>query len=141
MAVYRTELLEATLEKLVNHLEHVHGAVIVSIEGFVVAAHTVQNSGNGYDEKATDSPQVAAMAATLLALSERTLERLAQGQLSLLLLEGEKGAMLVVPAGSRAAVALMVNKQAKMGLSLYALRRTADEIRQILEGEVSITDE
>ncbi len=141
MAVYRTELLEATLERLVNQLEHVHGAVIVSIEGFVVAAHTVKNSGNGYDEKATDSPQVAAMAATLLALSERTLERLAQGTLSRLLLEGEKGAMLVVPASSRAAVALMVSSQAKMGLSLYALRRTAAEIKDILEGEVSVSDE
>lgn len=77
MAIYRTELLEAALEKLVHQIEHVRGAVIVSIEGFVVAAYTA-NNGNGYDE-AANSPQVAAMAATLLALSERTLERLAQG--------------------------------------------------------------
>ncbi len=141
MAVYRTDLLEATLEKLVHQLAHARGAVIVSIEGFVVAAYTRYANENGEADSATDSPQVAAMAATLLALSERTLERLSQGDLNRLLLEGEKGAMLVVPASTRAAVALMVDKQAKMGLSLYALRRAAEEIGAILEGEVSIDSE
>lgn len=133
--IYRTELLEGALKKLVEQLEHVHGAVIVSIEGFVVAAYTHHNTPNGNSE-ATNSPQVAAMAATLLALSERTLERLAQGKLSRLLLEGEHGAMLVVPASERAAVALMVDKNAKMGLSLYALRHTSIKIRDILEGNI-----
>ncbi len=132
--VYRTELLETTLAKLCHQLENVYGAVIVSIEGFVVAAYSPLQSENGGDET-INSPQVAAMAATLIALGERTLARLAQGDLSRLLLEGNAGAMLIVPASKRAAVALMVDNTAKMGLALYALRRTAREIRAILEGE------
>jgi predicted regulator of Ras-like GTPase activity (Roadblock/LC7/MglB family) len=52
-----------------------------------------------------------------------------------LLVEGDHGAMLVVPASNRAAIALMVNNDAKMGLSLYALKQIAVEIRVILEGE------
>ncbi len=134
--VYRTELLEAALAKLCNSLTNVQGAVIVSIEGFVVAAYTplVQPADNPEDDP-VNSPQVAAMAATLIALGERTLARLAQGDLSRMLLEGSDGAMLVVPASGRAAVALMVNSDAKMGLSLYALRQAAKDVRGILEGE------
>ncbi len=133
--VYRTELLEAALANLCNQLTGVQGAVIVSIEGFVVVSYTPQADGNDDEEDAVNSPQVAAMAATLLALGERTLARLAQGQLDRLLLEGNNGAMLVVPASKRAAVALMVHNDAKMGLSLYALKRAAKEIALILEGE------
>lgn len=131
--VYRTELLEAALANLCSRLTGVQGAVIVSIEGFVVVSYTPQANNN--EEDTVNSPQVAAMAATLLALGERTLARLAQGQLDRLLLEGSDGAMLVVPASKRAAVALMVHNDAKMGLSLYALKRAAKEIALILEGE------
>lgn len=135
--VYRTEKLEASLAKLCDHLGRVQGAVIVSIEGFVVAAYEPQDNSRGEEEDGTaGSPQVAAMAATLIALGERTLARLGQGELKRLLVEGSDGAMLVVPASNRAAVALMVHNDAKMGLSLYALRQAAMEISVILEGEV-----
>ena len=133
--VYRTELLEAALARLCNGLSNVQGAVIVSIEGFVVAAYTPGRNIDNSEEDPVNSPQVAAMAATLIALGERTLARLAQGDLSRMLLEGNDGAMLVVPASKRAAVALMVTSDAKMGLSLYALRQAAKNVRDILEGE------
>ena len=133
--VYRTELLEAALARLCNGLSNVQGAVIVSIEGFVVAAYTPGHNIDNSEEDPVNSPQVAAMAATLIALGERTLARLAQGDLSRMLLEGNDGAMLVVPASKRAAVALMVTSDAKMGLSLYALRQAANNVRDILEGE------
>lgn len=134
--VYRTELLEAALERLCGQLSAVKGAVVVSIEGFVVASYTPPSEFLPQDEEgATDSPQVAAMAATLIALGERTLGRLAQGDLNRLFLEGSDGAMMVVPASKRAAVALVVHNNAKVGLSFYALRRAADEIGSILEGE------
>jgi hypothetical protein len=134
--VYRTEKLEAALANLCNQLTSVQGAVIVSTEGFVVAAYSPAGMTDGGDaEEGTNSPQVAAMAATLIALGERTLARLTQGQLTRLLIEGSNGAMLVVPASDRAAVALMVHNDAKMGLSLYALKRSAEEISLILEGE------
>ena len=132
--VYRTEKLEAALEKLCSQLSSIQGAVIVSIEGFVVASYEPVRRVDE-DEAGASSPQVAAMAATLIALGERTLARLAQGELKRLLLEGAHGAMLVVPASKRAAVALMVHNDAKMGLSFYALKRSAIEIKEILEGE------
>jgi predicted regulator of Ras-like GTPase activity (Roadblock/LC7/MglB family) len=134
--VYRTERLEAALERLCNQLSRVQAAVIVSIEGFVVAAYEPEALENPDDEESmASSPQVAAMAATLIALGERTLSRLHQGDLDRLFIEGSTGAMLVIPASQRSAIALMVYNDAKMGLSFYALKQAAQEINTILEGE------
>ena len=134
--VYRTDLLEDALKNMCSKLEGVQGAVIVSIEGFVVAAYT-PHEGEMDEEGTTSSPQVAAMAATLIALGERTLSRLAQGEMLRLLIEGNDGGMLVVPANRRASVAVMVGRDAKMGLTLYALQQNAQAISDILEGDIN----
>jgi predicted regulator of Ras-like GTPase activity (Roadblock/LC7/MglB family) len=130
--IYRTDLLEETLKELCSKLEGIQGAVIVSIEGFVVASYTPNEDDE--EEGPTSSPQVAAMAATLIALGERTLSRLAQGEMIRLLIEGNDGGMLVVPANRRASVAVMVGREAKMGLVLYALQQSTRKISAILEG-------
>jgi len=134
--VYKTDLLEDALKEMCAKLEGVQGAVIVSIEGFVVAAFTPQEADMD-EEGPTSSPQVAAMAATLIALGERTLSRLAQGEMLRLLIEGNDGGMLVVPANRRASVAVMVGREAKMGLVMYALQQSAQKISDILEGSVN----
>jgi hypothetical protein len=131
--IYKTDLLEIALQELCSKLEGVQGAVIVSVEGFVVAAYT-PHEGEMDEEGPTSSPQVAAMAATLIALGERTLARLAQGEMIRLLIEGNDGGMIVIPADRRASVAVMVDKGAKMGLVLYALQQSAHSISIILEG-------
>lgn len=132
--VYKTDLLEEALQELCSKLEGVQGAVIVSIEGFVVAAYTPHEGDMDDEEGPTSSPQVAAMAATLIALGERTLSRLAQGEMIRLLIEGNDGGILVVPANRRASVAVMVGRDAKMGLVFYALQQSAEKISVILEG-------
>ena len=130
--IYKTDLLEIALKEMCAKLEGVQGAVIVSIEGFVVAAYTPHDDMD--EEGPTSSPQVAAMAATLIALGERTLSRLAQGEMLRLLIEGNDGGMVVVPANRRSSVAVMVGREAKMGLVLYALQQNAIKISEILEG-------
>lgn len=134
--VYRTEKLEAALAKLCGQLGGAQGAVIVSVEGFVVAAFEPQLAANGDNtDHNTTSPQVAAMAATLIALGERTLSTLGQGSLGRLLIEGGTGALLVMPASNRAAVALMMQNEAKFGLAFFALQQVSKEISAILEGD------
>jgi hypothetical protein len=135
--VYRTDLLEDALREVCDRLDGVQGAVIVSIEGFVVAAYAPHEDDMEDEESPTSSPQVAAMAATLIALGERTLARLAQGEMLRLLVEGNDGGMLVVPANKRASIAAMVSKEAKMGLVLYALQQSTKKISDILEGGIS----
>jgi predicted regulator of Ras-like GTPase activity (Roadblock/LC7/MglB family) len=127
---YRSETLERTLRTLHTAVPGIIASVIVNIDGLLVSAYPPGNDEN-FTENPTSSPQVAAMAATLIGLAERTLGRLAQGDLERLLMEGEDGVMVVYPAG-RAALAVLVKKDARLGNVLYATSRARNDVMKIL---------
>jgi len=129
------DLLQNALANLCDSLAGVRAAVIVSIEGFVVASHPPGDE-TFMEDGSTYSSQVAAMAATLVALGERTLARLAQGEIERLLVEGRQGAMIVVPVSDNAAIAVLLEKGAKIGIALYSVQFAAQRIRHILEGSL-----
>jgi predicted regulator of Ras-like GTPase activity (Roadblock/LC7/MglB family) len=127
------DLLQDTLSSLCDTLDGVRAAVIVSIEGFVVASHPPGDESFSEDGTASSS-QVAAMAATLVALAERTLSRLEQGDIERMLVEGRYGVMIVIPVSQNAAIAALLEKGAKLGVALHAGQHFAQRIRTILEG-------
>ena len=127
---YRSEILERTLRTLHTAVPGIIASVIVNIDGLLVSAYPPGNDDD-YTENPTSSPQVAAMAATLMGLAERTSGRLAQGELERLLMEGEEGVMIVYPAG-RATLAVLVEKDVKMGMVLYATSRARNDVMKIL---------
>lgn len=127
---YRSDELEDKLRTLHAVVDGVKATVIVNIDGLLVAAYPAGDEDNPH-ENPTSSPQVAAMSATLIGLAERTLGRLAQGELERLLMEGEEGVMVVYPAG-RASVAVLVDKKARLSHVLFATKKAALEIAQIL---------
>ncbi len=126
----REERLERTLKTLHSAVEGIKATVIVNIDGLLVAAYPPGDEENPH-ENPTSSPQVAAMSATLIGLAERTLGRLAQGELERLLMEGEEGVMVVYPAG-RASLAVLAEKDARMAYILYATKKAATEVEEIL---------
>jgi uncharacterized protein len=126
----REERLERTLKTLHGSVEGIKATVIVNIDGLLVAAFPPGDEENPH-ENPTSSPQVAAMSATLIGLAERTLGRLAQGELERLLMEGEEGVMVVYPAG-RASLAVLAEKDARMAYILYATKKAASEVEDIL---------
>ncbi len=128
---YRADILENNLKELINQVPGLEGAVIVSSEGFVVAAYPNELSGGRQE---TNTPQVAAMAATLVALGETTLARLSRGDIERLLIEGKEGAIVVYPINVNAALAALLAKDAKVGLTLLAVARAAENIGHILNG-------
>ncbi len=127
---YRAELLERELQNLVESIAGIRGVVIVSIEGFVVASYP--NEITPALNRRTQTPQVAAMAATMIALGEQTLARLTQGKVERLMLEGEDGAMIVYPINANAVITALVNKNAKMGLIFLAVAKKAEQLSKIL---------
>lgn len=126
----RQERLERTLKQLFGSVEGIKATVIVNIDGLLVAAFPPGDEENPH-ENPTSSPQVAAMSATLIGLAERTLGRLAQGELQRLLMEGEEGVMVVYPAG-RASLAVLAEKDSRIAYILPATRQAAAEVAQIL---------
>ena len=130
MTEYRVQVLEDILRRLHKSVDGLYGTVVVSVEGFVVAAYS--GEGRSRTSNPVDSPQIAAMAAAIIALGERGLGRLARGEIDRVLLDGTEGGIIVVPAGPEAALAAMVNKDAKLGLVMYELRRSAREVYKVL---------
>jgi hypothetical protein len=130
MTETREQKLERTLQALHGSIEGIKATVIVNIDGLLVAAFPPGDEENPH-ENPTSSPQVAAMSATLIGLAERTLGRLAQGDLERLLMEGQEGVMVVYPAG-RASLAVLVQKDARLAVVLGAAKRAAGEVAQIL---------
>jgi predicted regulator of Ras-like GTPase activity (Roadblock/LC7/MglB family) len=129
---FRQELIDDILRKLHTAVQGIKASVVVNRDGLLVASYP---PGDEEDPLAnpTSSPQVAAMSATLIGLAERTLGRLEQGELERLLMEGEDGVMVVYPAG-RATLAVLVDKEQKLGPVLYAAARSAKDVAEILQG-------
>lgn len=128
---YRSEILERTLKRLHIAVEGIKASVIVNSDGLLVSAYPPGNEENPH-QNPTSSPQVAAMSATLIGLAERTLRHLAQGELERLLMEGEDGVLVVYPAG-RASLAVLAEKDARMSHVLFATRKAAAEVTDILD--------
>ncbi len=126
----RGDALEAALRRLGMIVDGVTASVVVSEDGLALAAYPDSEDGSGRDG-AVNPAQVAAVSATLAALAERSLDRLAQGELGRLLLEGEAGTLLSCPAGD-VILALLVEKEASMGHVLFAAQKAAAEIEAIL---------
>lgn len=126
--LYRINILEDELQALVARVAAIKDTVIVSIDGFVVAAFSHEDLTG----KEANSPQIAAMTAALVGLSEQTLLRLSQGHISRLMIEGEEGAIVVQPINATAALAALVEKNAKMGLILHELARSAANLQEPL---------
>ena len=126
----RGEALQAALQRLGMVVDGVKFSVIVSDEGFAIAAYPRADGANSGDDP-LNAAQLAAVAAALAALAERSLDRLDQGGLRRLLLEGEAGTLLSCPAGD-VTLSLLVERGASMAHVLFAAQKTAAEIDAIL---------
>lgn len=126
----RGDALQAALRRLGMIVDGVTASVVVGEDGLALAAYPDSEDGSGR-VGIVSTAQVAAVSATLAALAERSLDRLAQGELGRLLLEGEAGTLLSCPAGD-VTLALLVEKEASMGHVLFAAQKAAAEIEAIL---------
>ena len=126
---YREDTLTKTLENLTRTHVGIRAAVVVNVDGLVVAS---------YPPAADDfnDPQgghsVAATTSLITGLAERTLHRLAQGSLDRVMIEGEHGTIGVYPFTPDAALAVLIEKSAKLGLALTMARKAATKVRTIL---------
>ena len=121
----RTRALDESLRRLGLVAEGVKICVAVSDDGLPVAV---------WPDDALNAAEVAAVAARLAGLAERSLDRLAQGDMGRLLLESKRGTLLACPAGD-VTLALLVEPDANMGHVLFAAQKAAAEITSILAPE------
>lgn len=131
MPQYREHQLNRELRMACELPVGVLAAVIMTMDGLLVTSYP--NTTDDLDDP-TGGEAVAAMAAVATGLAEQTLDRLRQGKLNRVMIEGNDGTLVIYPATDDAALAILVASDAKLGLALAIGRRLARTIRDILNG-------
>lgn len=83
-------------------------------------------------DESVDPDRYGAMCASLLALSNRAAQEISRGELKQVMIEGNKGTMLLVYAGNDAVLALATKPTANLGMVFIEARKTAQKIKDIL---------
>lgn len=119
----RHQQIEQILRSFVSSTAEVQGAALVSMDGLPLYAALPTG---------TEENRVAAMAAALLALGERTLRELQRGELEQVYVKGKEGYVLVLRAGDDAVLEVITSNQAKLGLILLEAGRCVQEVARLI---------
>jgi hypothetical protein len=115
----RSEQMLQHLRKLQAAAPEIEASAVVSIDGLVIASNLPPN---------IEGDRVSAMSAALLALSMRISGELSRGPLEQVYIRGLDGDILLMAVGEEAVLTVMARRDAKLGMVLYYMRRTAKEI-------------
>lgn len=119
------EKLEAVLKKLLSSNRDIILAIITTMEGLPILSILPQ----GYNESS-----IAAIVATLLSISERTVVDMEIGEFKQIYIKGFDGYLLIFDA-ELAVLAVSTTEKAKLGLVFFECERAAKEISKILKKE------
>lgn len=75
---------------------------------------------------------VSGMAAAFLSISSRISAELDRGKFDIGLIRGDKGILLATSAGPEAALILLADKDARLGLVFLEMKRAAEDIAKIM---------
>lgn len=103
----------------------IEASAVISGDGLTIAAVLDDD---------TDPDRFGAMCASLLALADRAAQEISRGQLRQVLVEGERGSMLLVQAGPDAVLAVAARPTVNLGMVFLEARRNALKIQAALLG-------
>ena len=119
----RTDMLQQVLEELKGSSADVEASALISTDGLIIASALPQ----GMDED-----RVSAMSAALLSLGDRAARELARGTLERVLLQGERGYVIMSSAGSEAVLTVLAKQNAKLGLLFLDIKRAAEALSKLV---------
>ena len=117
------QLLREILDDLVEHNPTVFTAIVVSDDGLKVASGIPHTSDD----------DVALTASNLMDAAADFANRLEQGRLNRIILEGEQRITVVMKASHRTILAVLLPYEEKLGLITMAMRRASERIATIFE--------
>ncbi|MGD8717862.1 MAG: roadblock/LC7 domain-containing protein [Candidatus Zixiibacteriota bacterium] len=123
MAKSRADTLRDILKDLEAATPDIEGSVVVSADGLVMASALPSD---------VDEDRVAAMAAALLALGDRSSTELDRGDLSEVFVKGEKGYIVLMGAGREAVLGALCREDAKLGMIFLDMRRAAKDVESVV---------
>ena len=80
----------------------------------------------------SDEDRIGAMSAALLSLGDRTARELARGNLQRVLVQGERGYVIMSSAGPEAVLTVLAKPNAKLGLIFLDIKRAAETLSKLI---------
>lgn len=118
----RTDMIQQILDELQSSSADVEASAMISTDGLMIASAL---------PRGMDEDRVGAMSAAMLSLGSRAANELARGTLERVLLQGEKGYVIMSAAGSEAVLTVLAKHNAKLGLLFLDIKRAADELAKL----------
>ncbi|WP_106399780.1 roadblock/LC7 domain-containing protein [Actinocorallia populi] len=117
------QLIHAELRELREQVMGVHGSMVATSDGFMVAN----------DIPDLEPTRIAALVATTLGLARQATQVTGRGRFSESLTRGSDGYLAVFAAGDRAVVAVLGSNELNVGMLHYQIRDLTKRIAYHLE--------
>jgi predicted regulator of Ras-like GTPase activity (Roadblock/LC7/MglB family) len=117
--------LRSSLRTLNGLSEDIEASAVISGDGLTLASVLDDD---------VDADRFGAMCASLLALAERAGAEIARGELKQVLVEGDKGTMLLVSAGPDAVLAVATRPTINLGKIFIETRKIASKVEITILG-------
>ena len=116
----RVQRLVEILDGLITFTPDIESAAVISPDGLPIM---------GALPDFLERDRLAAMSAALLVLGERAVGELDKGLLDYVIVQGDRGHVMLVPAGPEAVLVGTTYPTARLGLVLHDLRRAATYVK------------
>ncbi len=119
----RMDQLNGLLRSFHTSTPDIEGTAIITNDGLIVTAHLPASM---------EEERVAAMAAAMLSLGDRTAAELERGDLEQVYVQGSDGYVLLRRASAETLVLVLTTKKAKLGLVFLDVGRLVDSVHEVL---------
>lgn len=112
-------VLKPILSRLNSISKEIEASAVMTRDGLTLASKIRDD---------VNQDRLGAMCASLLSLSDKTAKELSRGNLKQVLIEGDKGCVLIVHIGQRAVLAVVSKPSSNLGMVFLEARKVAKEI-------------
>ena len=119
----RSERIVQRLRDFRASIPDVEASAVVSADGLIVASDLPQG---------VEEDRVSAMSAAMLSLGDRIANELRRGELDQVYIHGVNGYVVLMSAGAEAVLTVLARKEAKLGLILYDMKKTATDLAAMI---------
>ncbi len=115
------------MRTLQQSVQEVEATAVISVDGLIIASALPAS---------LSEDRISAMSAAMLSLGEQINREMGLGPLEQLYTRGSNGYIILLAVGGSAVLTTLVKPEAKLGVLLLELRKTADDLAGMLDGAI-----
>lgn len=114
--------LESILDELQAQTPEIVASIVVRYDGLAIASNVPES---------IDKALLSALTAAAIGIGRRVMDQLDQGSMKKILIEGDKGQLLLYGM-KRAVLALLLRKNANLGLIFLLIEKTVEKLSKLI---------